>query len=203
MDEYARYAWLYDPLVGPFLKPIHRAMLAALAVRQSGKVLDLCCGTGTLAGMVADRGVKSVGIDLSAAMLHIAREKHPAVTFIDGDAASLFFSDDEFDAVTVSFALHEKRQSVAMSIVSEAFRVVRSGGVVIVADYRWPPPGESRLTGFGINAVERLAGREHHACFRAFMDAGGTESFLAGLGLPGQPVMTFMGGWVGLYIIIK
>lgn len=203
MDEYARFSRLYDPVVGPFLKPIHRSMVAALTARECRKTIDLCCGTGMLAGMAANTGLRSVGVDLSPAMLHVAREKHPNVTFIDGDATSLIFSDGEFDGATISFALHEKPLKVAFGILAEALRVVRKGGLILVADYRQPVPVQSKLTGLAINIIERLAGKEHHEHYTRYMQQGGSESFLSHAGLIGLPAMTFMNGWAGLYISIK
>lgn len=165
MDDYNRISSLYDALIGPFLKPIHKAMLTVISAKQCHTVLDLCCGTGLVAGMVSDKGLKAVGVDLSPAMLKVARARRPAVTFIDGDASSLIFSDDEFDAVTISFGLHEKPAETGYAILAEARRVVRPDGVVLVADYREPVPMQSRLVGLGIAAVERIAGKEHYACF--------------------------------------
>lgn len=202
MDEYARFASLYDPIVGPFLRPIHRGMLAALSSRQSRKVIDICCGTGLMTGLASDAGLTPVGVDLSPAMLAVARRKHPHATFIDSDAASLFFADDAFDAATISFALHEKPEPIALAILGEAQRVVRPGGLILVADYRLPLPMQARLTGWSIGMVEWLAGREHYAHYRRFMDSGGIEFLLGQAGLVGLPAMTFMSGWAGLFINI-
>jgi len=195
MDEYARFAKIYDPLIGPVLRPVHRAMLAALSSRQSRKVVDLCCGTGLMAGMISDAGMKVVGVDLSPSMLHVAREKHPNATFIDGDATSLIFSDGEFDAATISFALHEKPEAIAFGILSEALRVVRQGGLILVADYRQPVPMQSMWMGWAIAAVERMAGKDHYNHFSKYMNNGGTETFMGRAGLVGLPAMTFVHGW--------
>lgn len=200
MDEYARFAALYDPVIGPFLRPIHKGMLSALSAHHCHKVVDLCCGTGLMAGMASDAGLTPVGVDVSPAMLSVARQKHPHATFIDGDASNLFFSDNEFDAATISFALHEKPMDVARAILAEAVRVIRPGGLILVADYRLPTSRQSRLAGWAISTVERIAGKEHYDHFSRYMNNGGTETFLAQSGLPGQPVKTFMSGWVGLFI---
>ena len=203
MDEYARFAALYDPLVGPFLRPIHRAMIAAMESRRCHKIIDLCCGTGLLTGMAADAGYPPVGVDLSPTMLRVARRNHPGATFIDCDASALFFPDNEFDAATICFALHEKPADTARAILAEAVRVTRPGGLTLGADYRLPIPRQSRLTGLAIALVERLAGKAHFTHYRRYMDAGGSESFLAHAGFLGLPAMTFMHGWAALFIDIK
>ena len=200
MDEYARIARFYDRAVGPALRPVHRSMAAGLAAKGLRSVLDLCCGTGTLAGMMTDKGFRAVGVDLSPAMLAQARKKHPAATFIDGDAASLFFDDDSFDAAVVSFALHEKPESTALAILAEARRVVRTGGTILAADYRIPSPMQAHWVGALVHGVERLAGREHYGHFRRYMEKGGTDAFLTRAGLLNLPAASFFKGWGGVYV---
>lgn len=198
MDEYGGLARLYDPLVGPFLRPVHASMLDALPSKP-GATLDLCCGTGQFAGAARRRRVPVTGIDLSPAMLTVARTRHPRIPFIRANAACLPLAANHFDNATISFALHEKSRRTALDIMKEAVRVVRPGGCVVVADYRTPAHPRSRITGWGIRAVERMAGREHHAHFRAYMEAGGTEALLAEAGLEAHRTATRMGGWCGVF----
>jgi ubiquinone/menaquinone biosynthesis C-methylase UbiE len=197
MDEYSRIAPLYDGVVGPFLKPVHEAMLDSLHAAGCGSVVDLCCGTGLLTGLAAQAGLRAVGVDISAAMLARARARRPRATFFLGDATATGLDDGSFAGCVVSFALHEKPAPTGQSILAEARRLVGPGGLILVADYR--PASGAPLTGLAIRLVERLAGREHSACFRAFMKAGGSEPFLRRAGLSPRPVAFFMGGWAGLY----
>src|SRR5262245_41387103 len=55
------------------------------------RVLDVGCGTGTFALMLADQGLEVTGVDPAAASLVVARDKSGAerVEWIDGDASSL------------------------------------------------------------------------------------------------------------------
>ncbi len=84
-----RLAALYDALEG------HRADLElylSLAEEVGARaVLDVGCGTGTLACLLAGRGVRVVGLDPAAASLDVARAKPGAagVRWLHGDAASL------------------------------------------------------------------------------------------------------------------
>ncbi|HMS56583.1 MAG TPA: methyltransferase domain-containing protein, partial [Fimbriimonadaceae bacterium] len=50
-------------------------LLLAHQVVRPRKVLDVCCGTGTLCEMLAEEGFNMTGFDLSAAMIERAREK--------------------------------------------------------------------------------------------------------------------------------
>ena len=198
MDEYGRIASLYDPLVGRPLRPIHRVMAKRLA-ETSRTVLDLCCGTGLLAGQALGRGLAVTGVDLSPHMLAVARAKRPGAQYILADASALPLPDNGFGGAAISFALHEKPLSTARAILAEARRVVRPDGFILVADYLPPGPGQSWLTGRVIRLVERLAGRDHHARFLEYMENGGALPLLARAGLSAHLERTFMDGWVGLY----
>jgi ubiquinone/menaquinone biosynthesis C-methylase UbiE len=77
-----------------------------------------------------------VGVDLSAKMLEIAREKcqaHPNVTFCIASAAALPFADQSFDVVVSASALHYFDQPV-MSL-GEMRRVLKPGGSVVILDW--------------------------------------------------------------------
>lgn len=199
-DEYARFSKIYDILIGPFLAPIHRDMQKTLVSGNCTSVIDLCCGTGLMAGMAANAGLTVTGVDLSPNMLSVARSKYPNISFIEKDATALPFSNDDFDAVTISFALHEKTAAIATGILNEAVRVVKPKGLIVVADYRQPEQQNARWTGWVISTIERLAGKEHAMHYNEFMNAGGTTGFLGERGFQTTPIMTYMHGWVGLYV---
>jgi len=201
MDDYRRVAALYDPLVGPPLRSIHRAMAERLA-RTGSTVLDLCCGTGLLAGHALAHGLTVTGVDLSPHMLAVARATRPGADYLLADAAALPVPDHGFDGASISFALHEKKLSTARAILAEARRAVRPGGLVLVADYLPSGPGRAWLTGRAINLVERLAGRTPHARFREYMAADGAVPLLEQAGLEARLERTFMNGWVGLYVAV-
>ncbi|MBG0790203.1 MAG: class I SAM-dependent methyltransferase [Desulfovibrionaceae bacterium] len=196
MDEYQWFVRLYDPLLSPALRPLYREMTGLLARRGCTTVADLCCGTGMLAGLAARTGMDATGVDLSPAMLGVAARKQPA-RFIRADAAALPLRDHVFDGATISFALHEKPLDTALAILSEARRIVRPGGLVVVADYR--ADGQGWWAGSAIRLIERMAGRDHHAYFRRYMDKGGTDGILGSAGLPGRCERIFLGGWAGVY----
>ena len=113
--EDPRLARIYDPL-DPDRRDLdaYAAMAAEFGARS---LLDVGCGTGTFACMLAGRGVAVTGIDPAAASLEVARAKPGAgaVRWLHGDATSLpsmqvdlatmtgnvaqvFITDDEWDA---------------------------------------------------------------------------------------------------------
>lgn len=64
-------------------------MYRELARTRGADVLELGCGTGRVAGALAEDGLEVVGVDVSEAMLAIARERARAVSFVRADMRSL------------------------------------------------------------------------------------------------------------------
>src|SRR5512138_3347307 len=87
---YDAFAWLYDREWGAnsltFLPALDRLVLDALPV--GSRILDLACGTGQLAAVLAERGFRVTGLDSSPQMLAFARSHAPSVDFVLADARS-------------------------------------------------------------------------------------------------------------------
>jgi ubiquinone/menaquinone biosynthesis C-methylase UbiE len=103
-------------------------------------VLDIGCGTGTLAGWLSatDWPVATVGLDYAAGMCREAAIKaeragigHRA-RFIAGDSEHLPFPDASFDVVTCSNSFHHYPHQQA--VVNEMHRVLAPGGRLILID---------------------------------------------------------------------
>ncbi len=89
-------------------------------------LLDVACGPGFVTQAAADRGATVTGLDFSAAMLAVARDRHPGLRFDQGDAEALPYGDASFSAVVSNFGIHHvPRPQIALR---EAHRVLRSGG---------------------------------------------------------------------------
>jgi SAM-dependent methyltransferase len=93
---------LYDALL-----PVeaHVPFYVDLARQQAGAVLELACGTGQLTIPVAQQGLPTVGVDLSAAMLTVARQRAStagtSVGFVQADMRQ-FSLGREFDLIFVA-----------------------------------------------------------------------------------------------------
>jgi SAM-dependent methyltransferase len=115
------------------------ALLDAGAVGPGMAVLDLCCGTGVVAGAAAARGASVTGLDFSPAMLAEALAAHPVLRFVEADGEALPFPDGSFDAVVSGFGVHHvPRPERALA---EAHRVLRPGGRIAFAT--WAAPAEN------------------------------------------------------------
>ncbi|MFW6057098.1 MAG: class I SAM-dependent DNA methyltransferase [Chloroflexota bacterium] len=78
------------------------ALLLLPRLRAGARLLDLCCGTGSLAADLQDSDVDVIGLDGSRAMLERAKRTAPGVPFVQGDARR-FALRPVFDAVVCMF----------------------------------------------------------------------------------------------------
>lgn len=83
------------------------ARLASWLPAPPGDVLDLGCGTGSLSLLAAEQGHRVTGVDLSPAMVELARTKLAGrdAVFLTGDAAAPPVGEQRFDAVLVRHVL--------------------------------------------------------------------------------------------------
>ncbi len=109
------------------------------------RILDLGCGTGVLCRRIADlldpaAGGLAVGIDAAGKMIRVARKKRggPACRFEAMAAEKLDFADQSFDAVVSSLFFHHVPLDLKARALSEAYRVLKSGGRLIIADMHIP-----------------------------------------------------------------
>jgi ubiquinone/menaquinone biosynthesis C-methylase UbiE len=96
---------------------------------------DLGCGTGQVAGALSPFVARVVAVDRSGEMLQAARRRLrdlPTVEVRRGELEALPIADDELDAATLLLVLHHLPDPAAA--LSEAHRVLKSGGRLVIAD---------------------------------------------------------------------
>jgi demethylmenaquinone methyltransferase/2-methoxy-6-polyprenyl-1,4-benzoquinol methylase len=113
-----------------------RLVADALSSRPGDRVLDIAAGTGTSSDAIAARGARVVACDFSLGMLQVGRERLPQLPFVAGDAMSLPFADDSFDAVTISFGLRNIHDP--LEGLREMRRVTARGGRIVVCEFSSP-----------------------------------------------------------------
>ncbi|MBL9100944.1 MAG: methyltransferase domain-containing protein [Myxococcales bacterium] len=148
---YRWFAPVYDLVTAP-LAGLRREVAELVGAGAGMRILDVATGSGAQAFAFATRGAEVVGIDLSEAMLRIARRKnrHPRLTFHRADAVALPFPNASFDVACISFALHEMPRSVRNAAMMELVRVIKPGGSVVVVDYALPRHPLSRSIVFHV-----------------------------------------------------
>lgn len=117
-----------------------RKKVAGIVSRmQPKKMLDVATGSGDLAAEVAKKceGVAITGVDFSAPMLDVARErKVPGLELMQADGLRMPFAAGTFDVVTSAFGL--RNMSSWPDAIWEMARVTRPGGHLVILDFSLP-----------------------------------------------------------------
>jgi SAM-dependent methyltransferase len=115
-------------------------------------VLDLGCGTGTLSLLAAEQGHRVTGVDLSPAMIDLARAKLAGrdAAFLLGDAAAPPVGEQRFDVVLVRHVLWTLPDPAR--VLRHWCDLLRPGGRLVLIEGRWGTVGPvgipaDRLTG--------------------------------------------------------
>ena len=153
-----RYDHQVDILFAGTAGAMRRQILPPLKklAKPDGCFLDLGAGAGssTRPVLVTFPKARVTALDMSGPYLKVAQErlrKFPRVDYTRGDATDLHFRDGSFDAVYSVFVLHEVPAAEREQLVREAWRVLKPGGVMVLADSIQPgddPALDQRLEVF-------------------------------------------------------
>jgi len=114
-----------------------RRLVAAAGLTGSERVLDIATGPGYIAEAFAGAAREVVGVDLTEAMLLIAKQRTKErgisnVSFRAADAQNLPFENGAFDVVVCRLTLHHLLKP--REVLREMARVCRAGGTIVVED---------------------------------------------------------------------
>lgn len=139
------WAAFYDRLVNLLSfgkeKSLRQQIIAVARLKSGEKVLDVGCGTGSLA-LVAKAEVgpagQIYGTDASPEMIDVARKKASQagidVTFQVDLIEQITFADNQFDVVLSSFMMHHLPDDLKREGLAEVYRVLKPGGRLLVVD---------------------------------------------------------------------
>jgi len=158
---------LYDIFANIFFfgrrRATFQALIATARVQPGQRVLDVGCGTGYFARLLAQavgRDGLVVGVDPSTTMISYASRKTRHASncrFQVGTAEALEFPAEHFDVVVSSLVMHHLPEDLRVAALREMWRVLRPGGRLLVAEAQTPRHG------FGWRLLARVHGYDRMA----------------------------------------
>jgi SAM-dependent methyltransferase len=133
------------------------------------RILDIGCGNGALAATLSSEGAKVVGIDVEEIAIESARRNAPLAKFRTSSASQLPFPDQVFDAAIFVNSLHHIDPPSMERALSEAGRVLKPGGHLIVIE---PLPEGSFFEAFRSIEDETAVRLEGQSAIRRFTRPG-------------------------------
>jgi len=103
---------------------------------KPGSLLDIGCGTGSLLLSLSSKVDSITGIDLSEKAVKHCRQIMPQANFVEGEATQLRFADNSFDLVLALDVIEHVSED--KSVISEAYRVLKPGGRLILSAPAFP-----------------------------------------------------------------
>jgi len=117
----------------PALSHTNRTRARVTVKLMQGRVLDLGCGEGHLAGLIAESGHEVVGIDKNKDKIKIAKRLYPKVSFLAEDLRKANLPEASFDTALLAEVLEHLPEEESKAALATAMRFVKSGGQLVVS----------------------------------------------------------------------
>jgi ubiquinone/menaquinone biosynthesis C-methylase UbiE len=174
---------LYDPIVKVFGgDAARRALVEQAALRPDQRVLEIGCGTGTLAVQIKRRRplIDVFGLDPDAKALARAKEKAVraavSIQFDEGFAGSLPYPDASFHRVFSSFMFHHLSADDKRTMLDEVRRVLKDDGEFHMLDFESPKDGSRGFIARLVHSDGEMQGNADGAILGFMKNAGFTEA---------------------------
>jgi ubiquinone/menaquinone biosynthesis C-methylase UbiE len=159
VDQFSQQAEGYRQLTSSLPSDRSAALRAQIGAGPEDRLLELCCGPGSLALDFAPTVRHVTGLDLTAAMLeqariHQAQRGVDNVEWVLGDACEMPFDDGQFSIVLCSAAFHHLVDPAR--VFGQMVRVCSGGGRIVVRDVTPSPDKSERY-----DATEKLRDPSH------------------------------------------
>ena len=120
-----------------------KKVVALVAEKNPGNILDIATGTGDLVIMMSNTSAKKIiGLDISAGMLAVGKQKIEAkklsekIEMVLGDSENMPYPDNYFDAITVSFGI--RNFETLEKGLAEIYRVLKPNGIFVILETSVP-----------------------------------------------------------------
>jgi len=131
-----------DRMTDAALFPGERTAVERYFAEPGGSVLDVGCGAGRVASLLADRGFDATGVDVSEPLLTDARSRRSDVDFQVADVRNLPFESAAFDYAVFSFygLDYVLPRAERLAALREIYRVLKPSGVLVFSSHNsWHP----------------------------------------------------------------
>jgi SAM-dependent methyltransferase len=177
VEHWGRRPRDWAELAEPSNQPLFAKVLDRLGVGAGTRLLDIGCGSGFAAAMAAALGATVTGIDITAQLIEVARERVPEAEFVIGGMDDLPFASESFDAA-VGFNAFQFADD-APTAVREAARVVKAGGLIAATTFAEPERNESTALHLALEPLRGATpGAPAHLPY-GLSNPGGLERLLA------------------------
>ena len=138
--------WLVNLILWGNFGRLRDAALDALGERLDGRTLQIACVYGDLTARLRSRLNPGGGLDivdvLRVQLDNLGRKLpgDPRVGLILSDSAALELPSASYDRALLFFLLHEQPEEVRRRTLSEALRILKPGGRLVIVDYHRPSP---------------------------------------------------------------
>ena len=160
--------------------PIDRSVLVAFVElikgRTVGRVADVGCGPGRVAAFMAERGLDVVGVDVSQAMLAVARTAHPHIKFVEGQLDALPIDTGALAGAVCWYSVIYTPPYGLVEAFAELTRVLVPGGYLLLAFQAGSGESVHRAQAQGTHlpltsyrhSVQEVAGRLEETGFKIY-----------------------------------
>lgn len=124
---------LSDAIEAPLDRALLEAFVGSLANATVGPVADVGCGPGRVAAFLAGHGLDVLGVDVSPAMLVVARRAHPGITFEEGELTDLPLPDGALAGAVCWYSIIHTPPEHLGSVFNELGRVLKPEGQLLLA----------------------------------------------------------------------
>jgi SAM-dependent methyltransferase len=137
-----------------------------------GPVADVGCGPGHITARLHELGVDAFGIDLSPAMIDLARHDHPGLRFEVGSMTDLPLADASVTALLACWSLIHVPDSEIPGVLGHFRRVLRPGGLLLVG-FHVGDGSRLRTEGYGGHPMKLYVHRRTPDRVSAWLRAAG------------------------------